>query len=793
MARGLPIHAVMPGRCFRRDTPDARHLAVFHQVEGLVVDRGITFGDLAGTIETFTGAYFGPDIHSRLRPAYFPFTEPSAEFEITCTICRGAGCRTCSGTGWIELGRLRHGRPGGVRGAWASTRTVVGLRLRLRDRPLRPDAPPASPTCAPSPRTTSASSAVLRTVRAPLSWLRDFAPFTGEPAELAAALDDLGLVVEGVERVGEGLGDIVVARVEVIAAIPGADRIRRVVVDAGDGPLEVVCGAPNFAEGDLVPLAPVGAILPDGSLIARRKMRGVVSNGMLCSGRELGPRRRQRRPAGAGRRGRAPGRGSRWPRRSASSPTWSSTSRWRATGPTPGAWPGWPATSPPGSALPFRLPDPAPVTARAEPAAALATLSLEDPELCPRLTARVLTGVRVGPSPRWLARRLTLAGMRPINNVVDASNYVMLELGQPTHPYDLRPAGRRGPAGAPGPPGRDARDPRRRHPDPGHARPRPRRHRRGLVICDAEDMPVGIGGIMGGASSEISTTPPPCCWRRRTSPPWPSPAPPSAWACAPRPPPASSGAVTPGACSGRATASASCWPGSATTAPGVLHEEGEVPAPLRLAVPVARVNELLGTDLTARRWPACSSRSASAASRGGDPGGDRPDQPPRRPAGAVRGGRRGGGGGPGLRVLGPAPPLPGLARTGRSHPPPARTAPGARRPGGVGRPRGVDRHLRRAERPRPDRVDRSGGAGGQPAGQRRGAAPAQPAARAARRPGVQRRPPTGRGPALRGGHGVRAPRHRSGPGGRTGRRRWGGHRPPALRARAALGGPRRPR
>ncbi len=100
----LPIHAVMPGRCYRRDTPDARHLAVFHQIEGLVVDRGVTFADLAGTIETFTAAYFGEDIHSRLRPAYFPFTEPSAEFEITCTICHGAGCRTCSQTGWIELG-----------------------------------------------------------------------------------------------------------------------------------------------------------------------------------------------------------------------------------------------------------------------------------------------------------------------------------------------------------------------------------------------------------------------------------------------------------------------------------------------------------------------------------------------------------------------------------------------------------------------------------------------------------------------------------------------------------------
>ncbi|MGH9029018.1 MAG: phenylalanine--tRNA ligase subunit alpha [Acidimicrobiales bacterium] len=102
--QGPPIYAVMPGRCYRRDTPDARHLPIFSQIEGLVVDHGISFADLAGTIETFTGAYFGPEIHSRLRPSYFPFTEPSAEFEVTCTICKGKGCRTCSHTGWIELG-----------------------------------------------------------------------------------------------------------------------------------------------------------------------------------------------------------------------------------------------------------------------------------------------------------------------------------------------------------------------------------------------------------------------------------------------------------------------------------------------------------------------------------------------------------------------------------------------------------------------------------------------------------------------------------------------------------------
>ena len=99
-----PIYIVAPGRCYRRDTPDARHLATFHQIEGLVVDHGITFGDLAGTIEAFTTSYFGPSVHSRLRPSYFPFTEPSAEFEVTCVVCKGEGCRTCSQTGWIELG-----------------------------------------------------------------------------------------------------------------------------------------------------------------------------------------------------------------------------------------------------------------------------------------------------------------------------------------------------------------------------------------------------------------------------------------------------------------------------------------------------------------------------------------------------------------------------------------------------------------------------------------------------------------------------------------------------------------
>jgi len=131
-------------------------------------------------------------------------------------------------------------------------------------------------------------------VRVPLSWLRELTPLETRPtdrtevAALAADLDALGLVVEGVEKVGEGLRDVVLARVLEIAAIAKADKIRRVVVDAGGSePVEVVCGAWNFDVGDLVVLAPVGAVLPGEFRIEQRRMRGVISNGMLCSGREL--------------------------------------------------------------------------------------------------------------------------------------------------------------------------------------------------------------------------------------------------------------------------------------------------------------------------------------------------------------------------------------------------------------------------------------------------------------------------------------------------------------------------
>ena len=98
-----PVRIISPGRCFRRDTPGATHSPVFHQVEGLCVDEGITFADLKGVILNFARQMFGSDIKIRFRPSFFPFVEPGAEYDFTCVMCRGKGCRICKGTGWIEI------------------------------------------------------------------------------------------------------------------------------------------------------------------------------------------------------------------------------------------------------------------------------------------------------------------------------------------------------------------------------------------------------------------------------------------------------------------------------------------------------------------------------------------------------------------------------------------------------------------------------------------------------------------------------------------------------------------
>ena len=332
-------------------------------------------------------------------------------------------------------------------------------------------------------------------MRAPLSWLRDYAPLDAPVERLVEVLSELGLVVEGVEHIGGGLDDVVVSRILDIRPHPDADRIRLVDVDPGDGgPLQIVCGAWNFAVGDLVPLAPVGATLPGDFTIAKRKMRGQVSHGMLCSASEL---ELPDPPGGAD-----------------------------------GLLILEPGLAPPGTPLVDALglepdvvfdldvtpnrPDalcmagvardlaaalgeewswPAgPAAPEVDPGLGTAPVTVDAGDLCPRFTATVLEGVPDGPAPAWIARRLTLAGMRPINAVVDVSNYVMLDLGQPNHAYDQERLDGGGISV------RRARPDERLETLDGVERVLAGDD---CVICDASGRPVGVAGIMGGASAEI--------------------------------------------------------------------------------------------------------------------------------------------------------------------------------------------------------------------------------------------------------------------------------------------------
>ncbi len=324
-----------------------------------------------------------------------------------------------------------------------------------------------------------------------LSWLRDFAPFEGDPIALGEVMSDLGMAVEELVRTGEGLDGVVVARVLETRPIQGANKIHLVVVDAGDGqPLEVGCGAFNMSVGDLVPLATVGTVMPNGMEIGRRKMAGVVSNGMLCSSTELG--------LGDDHAGiyLLP------PHLSPGTPFTEAMGIQKDVVYDLEINPNRPdAMSVAGVArdlaarlgLPFTLPEPSVDLADA---AAIDRVSVEvlDPDLCGRFEARVLSGIEVGPGDPVIAARLAALGMRSINNVVDVSNYVMLELGQPNHPYDLAKVA------GPGFRVRRARDGEQLTTLDEVTRTLTAND---LLICDALDQPVGLAGIMGGGNSEI--------------------------------------------------------------------------------------------------------------------------------------------------------------------------------------------------------------------------------------------------------------------------------------------------
>jgi phenylalanyl-tRNA synthetase beta chain len=327
-----------------------------------------------------------------------------------------------------------------------------------------------------------------------LSWLREFAPIEGDPLALAEELSHLGMAVESLHRFGEIDDGVVVARVLATRRHPNAESIQLVDVDAGGGEaLQIACGAFNMREGDLVPLATVGTTLPGGLEIGRRKLRGEWSNGMLCSETELN--------LGDDSQGilvLPPGL-----------PLGAPLTE--AMGLTPDVVydleinPNRPdAMSVAGVArdlaarlgVPFELPQPQvdelPVDVGSD-----VTVEVLDPDLCGRFTASVVRNVRVTASDPTVARRLTLLGMRPINSLVDVSNYVMLELGQPNHPYDLAKVR-----------GRGFRVRRAREGETLVTLDDVERTFTGedLLICDAEDAPVGIAGVMGGAETEIDHT-----------------------------------------------------------------------------------------------------------------------------------------------------------------------------------------------------------------------------------------------------------------------------------------------
>lgn len=129
--RQPPLRVIAPGRVFRRDTPDATHNPMFYQVEGLLVERGITLGDLKGTIEEFVRRMFGAGTQIRFRPSYFPFVEPGAEIDYSCFKCGGSGCRVCKGSGWIEMGGSGMVHPNVLRGVGIDPEEYSGFAFGL--------------------------------------------------------------------------------------------------------------------------------------------------------------------------------------------------------------------------------------------------------------------------------------------------------------------------------------------------------------------------------------------------------------------------------------------------------------------------------------------------------------------------------------------------------------------------------------------------------------------------------------------------------------------------------------
>ena len=324
-----------------------------------------------------------------------------------------------------------------------------------------------------------------------LSWLREFAPTDLDADELAELINARGVKIEGVLRPWAGLDGVVAARVAEVADHPGSDRLCVAQVQDGAGTHQVVVGVRNMSPGDVVPWARPGShvpILP--APLAAKELRGVVSNGMLCAPDELGISADHGGILLLNDQGLEPGAEVKAalgldetvldievePNRPDFLSVFGVAREVAAA-----------------TGVPLLEPDLA-VSETDEVAADVATIELRDRDGCPRYLARVIRGVRPATSPLRVQARLTASGMRPINAVVDATNYAMLELGQPLHAFDLdRLAG-------PGIVVRRAVDgePLRTLDDVERALTS-----EDLLICDLEG-PVAVAGVMGGAAAEVS-------------------------------------------------------------------------------------------------------------------------------------------------------------------------------------------------------------------------------------------------------------------------------------------------
>jgi phenylalanyl-tRNA synthetase beta chain len=270
-------------------------------------------------------------------------------------------------------------------------------------------------------------------MRISLNWLSDYIDIPFNPTELSDRLTMLGIEVESIENPSERMQNVVVGEVLEVTPHPNADKLRLTRVATGTGEaLRIVCGAPNVRQGLKVAVATVGADLGGGFVIKKSKIRGEVSEGMLCSERELGLSEHhdgiwelpERLAVGANL---ADALGLNdvifeigiTPNRADCLSHVGIAREIRAMR---------------GSAV--RLPD-LPVARLGGEIEKHVTVELPEPELCPRYVAKLVRGVKVGPSPDWLKRRLEAVGLRPINNVVDVTNFVLMELGHPLHAFDF--------------------------------------------------------------------------------------------------------------------------------------------------------------------------------------------------------------------------------------------------------------------------------------------------------------------------------------------------------------------